>query len=418
MKKLSLALIGAGDRGYHCYAPYVRENPWKAEFAALAETDAEKRNSFGNDFGIPEELRFDDFHKMLERPKLADALLICTSDRLHFEPAMLALEKGYHIMLEKPMSAKLDECTALAAAAERYNRVFILCYVLRYTAFFSAIRKIIDSGQIGGVNSIVHMENIPLVDQVHSFTRGIFRNTDVACPIILSHCCHDLDVISWFAGARCKKVSSFGSLSHFRKENAPAGAPERCLDGCPESERCPYYAPNYYLTENTGWPASTIGADMSFEGRLAALRTGPYGRCVYRCDNNVADNQTVIMEFENGVTANFSLQPFASANGRTLKITGTKGEIRADMEKNSIEVYDIASGQRHGIAVPPSRYKYGGGDHGIMEYFITEAAKGAEGGRTSMESSIESHLIAFAAEESRKKGVVVNLDDYRKGFHA
>jgi predicted dehydrogenase len=413
MKKLRLALIGAGDRGYHCYAPYVKENPWKAEFTAVAEMDAEKRKSFGDEFGIPENMRYGDLFELLKQPKLADALLICTSDKQHFKPALAAMEQGYHIMLEKPMATELGECIELARAAEKYQRIFILCYVLRYTAFFTTIREIIDQGRIGSVNSIVHMENIPLIDQVHSFTRGIFRNTAVACPIILSHCCHDLDLISWFAGAKCKKVSSFGGLSHFRSENAPKGAPQHCLDGCPESGSCPYYAPNYYLTENTGWPVSTISTDMSFEGRMEAIKTGPYGRCVYHCDNNVADNQTVIMEFENGVTANFSLQPFASANGRTLKILGTRGEIRADMEKNLIEVFDISSGRRSSIAVPPSRYKYGGGDHGIMEYFVREAAKDSKSGRTSMVNSIESHLIAFAAEESRQKGIVVNLDDYR-----
>lgn len=413
MEKLRIALIGAGDRGADCYAPYIKENPWKAEFVAVAEMDNQKRKRFAEEYNIPENMRFTDLFELLEQPKLADALLICTSDKLHFKPALKAIERGYHIMLEKPMSTDLDECIQLAAAAQKYNRVMILCYVLRYTAFFTAIKKVIDEGRIGKVNSIVHMENIPLVDQVHSFTRGIFRNTDVSCPIIIAHCCHDLDIISWFAGAKCKKVSSFGGLTHFRKENAPQGAPVRCLDGCPHSGNCPYYAPNYYLTEDIGWPTSTISTDMSFEGRLEAIRTGPYGRCVYHCDNNVADNQTVIMEFENGVTANFSLQPFASANGRTLKILGTRGEIRANMEKNSIEVFDLATGQISSIAVPASRYKYGGGDHGIMEYFVEMAGKGKIGGLTSMESSLESHLIAFAAEESREKGTVVNLDDYR-----
>lgn len=414
MEKLRIALIGAGDRGFHCYAPFVRENPWLAEFVAVAETDPAKRDAFGDAYGISPDRRFDDLFAMLGRPRLADALLICTSDRLHYRPAVAAMELGYHIMLEKPMSTGLDECIALASAAKQYDKVLILCYVLRYTAFFGAIRAILDEGRIGAVNSIVHLENIPLVDQVHSFTRGIFRNTDVSCPIILAHCCHDLDVISWFAGAPCRKVSSFGGLTYFRAENAPPGAPARCLDGCPHRDACPYYAPNYYLTENTGWPTSTIGTDMSFEGRLEALRTGPYGRCVFHCDNNVADNQTVIMEFENGVTASFSLQPFASASGRTLKILGTKGEIRADMEKNAIEVFDILTGQRSTVAIPPSRHKYGGGDHGIMEYFVKTALENGQGGRTSMDSSIESHLIAFAAEESREKGVVVDLRQYRE----
>ena len=415
MKKLRIALIGAGDRGFHCYAPYVGENPWQAEFVAVADSDEKKRNSFGDAYGVAPAMRFADLSEMLNRERLADALLICTSDKLHFQPAMRAVERGYHIMLEKPMSTEPGECLALAGAARNYGRVFILCYVLRYTAFFSTLSRLLAEGRIGEVNSIVQMENIPLVDQVHSFTRGIFRNTDTACPIILSHCCHDLDVISWFAGAKCQKVSSFGGLTHFRSENAPPGAPKRCLDGCPHSEACPYYAPKYYLTENVGWPTSTIGTDMSFEGRLKALETGQYGRCVYHCDNNVADNQTVIMQFTNGVTASFSLQPFASANARTLKILGTKGEIRASMEANSIEVFDIASGRRDHIVVPPSRRKYGGGDYGIMEYFVNEALRDGRGGRTGMDSSLESHLIAFAAEESRARGAVVDLDQYRRG---
>lgn len=414
MKKVKIALIGAGDRGMNCYAPYVLENPWKAEFTAVAEMNPEKRRIFAERFHIRKENCFSDFNDMLAAPKLADAVLICTSDRLHYAPALKAMEKGYHIMMEKPMSTTPEQCMTLWTAAQKYQKMFILCFVLRYTEFFGTIYKLIQDGRIGRVNSINHMENIPLIDQVHSFTRGIFRNEETACPIIISHCCHDLDIISWYAGSRCKKIASFGGLTYFNSKNAPKGVPERCLDGCPEADRCKYYAPNYYMTEDIGWPTSTIGTDMSFEGRLKALKEGPYGRCVYHCDNDVADNQTVIMEFENGVTANFSLQPFASENGRTMKIVGTKGEIQADMEKNTIRVFDLFTERREILKVQPSRYKYGGGDHGIMEYFIHAVANEEQGGRTSMDSSIEAHMMAFAAEESRKKGVMVDMDAFRE----
>ena len=412
MEQVSVALIGAGDRGFHCYAPYVTENAWKCRLVAVAEMDDAKRGACGDAFGIPENMRFKDMYDLLAAPKLADALLICTSDKLHFKPAIQAIERGYHILLEKPMSTTPAECIALERAAHGYDRMLILCYVLRYTEFFSTIRDIIDSGAIGDVNSIVHMENIPLTDQVHAFTRGIFSNTSAAGPIMLSHCCHDLDLISWFAGARCTKVASFGGLTHFCSKNAPESAPLRCLDGCPWADACPYYAPKYYLTKDTGWPTSTICTDMGFEARLHALRTGPYGRCVYHCDNNVCDNQTVIMEFENGVTASFSLQPYASANARTLKILGTKGEIRANLDLNELEVTDILLGQKKGYRLRPSKYKYGGGDHGVMEYFIDGVSRAKQGGRTCMTSSLESHLIAFAAEESRTKGIVVNMDAF------
>lgn len=409
MKKVQVALIGAGDRGFNCYAPYATENPWKMEFTAVAELNDEKRRQFGDQFNIPEERRFRDLYDLLKHPKLADAILICTSDKLHFKPAMLAVEKGYHIMLEKPMSNDLAECVELVKAAKSHDKMFILCYVLRYTPFFSTIHRLINEGRIGSVNSIVHTENIPLIDQVHSFTRGIFRNTDASCPIILSHCCHDLDLISWYAGSKCTRVASFGGLTHFRSENAPEGAPDYCLDGCPHSHVCPYYAPKTYLTEDTGWPTSTICTDMSYGARIEALKNGPYGRCVYKCDNNVADNQTVIMEFENEVTATFTLQPFASSNGRTLKITGDKGEIRANMDKNEIELFDHYTGVKESLSLTPSRYKYGGGDHGIMEYFIAMVANNGSGGLTSIENALESHLIAFAAEKSRLTGAIVDV---------
>lgn len=418
MEKIRLALIGAGDRGFHCYAPYVLENPWKAEFTAVADANEAKRNQFGEQFNIPVSHRFKDFNELLNGPKIADAILICTSDKLHYVPAMKAMEKGYHILLEKPMSTTLEECMSLWAAAKNYDKIFMLCFVLRYTEFFMTIKQIIDDGRIGEVNSIVHAENIPLIDQVHAFTRGIFSREEVACPIVISHCCHDLDLISWFAGSKCRKVASFGGLTYFSKKNAPAGAPERCLDGCKYSSQCNYYAPNYYLTEDTGWPTSTICTDMSFESRLEALKTGPYGRCVFHCDNDVLDNQTVIMEFENGVTANFSLQPFSGKNGRTLKIAGTKGEINADMEDNTIELYDIFTKRRELMKIQPSRYKYGGGDHGIMEYFTTHVANGGTGGRTNMEQSIEAHMMAFAAEKSRKENQVVELNKIRETFKA
>ncbi len=414
MKKVTLALIGAGDRGMNCYAPYTLENPWKAEFVAVAERDPEKRRQFAESYHISPKYCFDDFEEMLKGPKVADAVMICTSDQLHFKPAVQAMEKGYHIMMEKPMSTTPEQCMALWKASRTYDRMFILCFVLRYTEFFSTIYQVIKSGRIGMVNSINHMENIPLIDQVHAFTRGIFRKAETACPIILSHCCHDLDIISWFAGSRCKKIASFGGLTFFCEKNAPEGSPKRCLDGCPVSSQCKYYAPNYYLTEDIGWPTSTIGTDMSFEGRLQALQASPYGRCVFHCDNDVADNQTVIMEFENGVTANFSLQPFASESGRTMKITGTRGEIQADMEKNIIQIFDHLTGRIEHMQVKPSRYKYGGGDHGIMEYFIDQVSKEAQGGWTSMDSSIEAHMIAFAAEKSRKESVVVDMDTFRK----
>ena len=294
--------------------------------------------------------------------------------------------------------------------------MMILCYVLRYTEFFLALKHLVSGGRIGKLIALQLNENIPLIDQTHAFTRGIFRNEDIACPILLSHCCHDLDIISWLMDSPCKQVSSFGGLTYFTASNAPKDAPERCMDGCPHSSECPYYAPDIYLTDDTGWPTSTISADMSLEARERVLDITTYGRCIYRCDNTVADNQVVMMQFENDATAVFSLCPFTGTDGRMLKIMGSHGEIRADMAENIIEIYELASGRRDTVHIQPSKYKYGGGDYSVMDYFVRKVAQGGSGGRSSMQRSLESHLIAFAADRARLNRRVVDMSEYLRSL--
>jgi predicted dehydrogenase len=228
-----------------------------------------------------------------------------------------------------------------------------------------------------------------------------------------------MDLLYWFAGAGCRKLSSFGSLTHFRKEDAPPGSPLRCLDGCPHEKACPYYAPKIYLTADAGWPASVISTEKTIEARLEALTSGPYGRCVYHCDNDVVDHQVASFEFENEVTAAFTMCAFSEDVGRTIKLMGTRGVIRGSMGKNEIEVYDFQSGRVDLIQPPSSKYRYGGGDYGIMDYFVNLArSDGDEEGLTSASASLESHLMAFAAEKSRLESRTVHMEDYRSSLRA
>jgi predicted dehydrogenase len=396
------------------YAPYATSNPHRLKFVAVAEPDDTRRNRFSDTHDIEGGLRFRDWKELLRESRRADAALICTQDRMHYEPALAALRLGYHVLLEKPMSTDPGECVRLGQLSRELPNRIIICYVLRYTRFFRTIRGLLDEGKIGRVLSIQLAENVPLVDQVHAFVRGNWRSAASSSPMILAHCCHDMDLLHWFAGSSCRTVSSFGSLSHFRRENAPAGAPARCLDGCPHESSCPYFAPRIYLTEDTGWPASVISNDTSIEARLRALREGPYGRCVYRCDNDVVDHQVATFEFENEVTAAFTMCPFNHQPGRTLKLMGTEGEIRASMARNEIEVSRFVSGRRDLIVPPASPHRYGGGDNGIMEYLVNLVRGGADEGLTSAAGSVESHLMAFAAEKSRQDGKTVVMAEYRR----
>ncbi|WP_169083959.1 Gfo/Idh/MocA family protein [Paenibacillus sp. PL91] len=418
MKKVTVAIIGAGLRGVN-YLEYALQHPNELQVVAVAEPVVERRESFQARHGIPDKMCFENWDDFFALPKLADAVLICTQDKQHFDPTMKALEAGYHVLLEKPMSPDAKECLLMGEKASQLNRVFSICHVLRYTNFFSTIKGLLDHETIGNLISITHNENVGFWHQAHSFVRGNWSRKEDSSPMILAKSCHDLDILLWLAGSECVRVSSFGSLSHFTSDQAPAGAPLRCLDGCPVADDCLYYAPKHYLTEDTNWPTSAISNDLSYSARYKALEEGPYGRCVYHCDNDVVDHQVVNLEFANSVTAAFTMSAFTRDVSRTIKLMGTKGEIRGAMEKNEIEVIHFGSGKVERISFEDmgGHVGHGGGDMGLLKDFLKLVREdGKSQGLTSASQSIQSHLMAFAAEQSRTDGNSVNLKDFAKSI--
>lgn len=418
MRKVTIALVGAGQRVLDTYERYALQYPYEVQFVAIAEPRLERREKFKQTHSIPEERCFADWQDLLAQPRLADAMLICTQDRMHFGPAMAALKTGYHLLLEKPMSPEPTECLQLEATAEVSKSIFMLGYTLRYTNLFATIKQLLTDGRIGQLISIQHSENIAYWHYAHAFVRGNWNDSNTSSPLILAKSCHDMDLLLWLAGANCTQISSFGSLSHFTPANAPQGAPQRCLDGCPAARNCLYYAPNFYLTGEKGWPASAISDDTSTQGLLKALQEGPYGKCVYHCDNNVVDHQVVNIEFENAVTAVFSMCAFSNEIKRTITLLGTKGELQGSSEKDrsEIEVVVFSSGERQVITLPigGGPQGYGGGDFGLMKHFINLVrAGGQQSEAPSVAMSVQSHLMAFASEKSRHESKVIKMEAFR-----
>ncbi|MEC0091917.1 Gfo/Idh/MocA family protein [Paenibacillus macquariensis] len=418
MKKITVALIGAGLRGVN-YLRYALQHPHEIKVVAVAEPNGERRENFKERHGLSDEMCFYDWDDLFAQPQLADAVLICTQDKQHFEPVMKALKAGYHVLLEKPMSTDPKECVEMGELAAQYNRIFSVCHVLRYTDFFSTIKRLLDSNVIGKLMSIQHNENVGHWHQAHSYVRGNWRRKDESSPMILSKSSHDMDILYWLTGSSCTRVSSFGSLSHFTSAQAPDGAPLRCLDGCPAADECLYYAPKQYLTENTDWPTSAISNDSSYESRLKALQEGPYGRCVYHCDNDVVDHQVVNLEFENGVMAGFAMNAFTKDISRTIKLMGTTGEIRGAMEKNEIEILHFGSSKVERITFEEvdGLAGHGGGDMGLMKDFVKLVREGSSGqGLTTASTSVQSHLMAFAVEKSREEHRVIELKEFEESL--
>ncbi len=420
MNKVKIALIGAGLRGQG-YTEYALDHPDQLQVVAVADPNQARREKMQLHHRIEESMCFTDWQDLLSRPKLADAVLICTQDRMHYEPTMQALDAGYHVLLEKPMSPDPKEVVAMGEKAKEKGLVFSICHVLRYTDFFGTLKRLLNEGAIGKLQSIQHNENVGYWHQAHSFVRGNWRNSRQSSPMILQKSCHDMDILLWLAGADCVRISSFGSLSHFHPGNAPQGAPKRCTDGCPVADSCLYYAPNIYLQEDPGWLGAAISDDPSLEARKQALEEGPYGRCVYHCDNDVVDHQVVIMDFVNEVTAAFTMTAFTKQTSRTLKLMGTAGEIRASMENNEVELIRFDEDKPRIIPLDQAEHGqsggHGGGDGGIIADFVRLVREeGKAKGLTSAEESVQSHLMAFAAEHARLTRQVVRLSEFKQSF--
>ncbi|MBY9002784.1 MAG: Gfo/Idh/MocA family oxidoreductase [Candidatus Lokiarchaeota archaeon] len=465
-------LIGAGNRGMTVYGQYALENKEKLRFVAVAEPISSRLEKFASLHDIPQELCFNTWETLLVKEKLADVAFICTQDQLHIEPTIMALERGYHILLEKPMAHTLDGCINIIKKVEETGNILGIGHVLRYTDFFSKIYHTIKQGLLGEIINISHRENVSWYHIAHSFVRGNWRKIEESSPMILAKCCHDLDILFWLVGSQPKKISSFGSLKHFKRENAPGGAPDFCVEGCPIENSCLYYAPRIYieiepilqilqhsqkkfykfasnllrnhprslkklskiikslkpLVNWKDWPVEPMYfgqpeesvQDYSNEARMAILKRSPYGRCVYKCDNDVVDHQIVNIEFENDVTASLTMHGFSDREGRTLRIDGTKATLIGEFGDSYQQIllrdhYSPSEETIFKMDLSSDSSGHGGGDYVLIEKYI-DAILDPNNPQplTNARESMESHLMAFAANESRLNGKVINIKNFRE----
>ncbi len=406
------AVVGAGLRGQFAYPPYTKEKGG-LKFVAVADINPGRVESFKKEYQIKDEFCFKHADELLAQPKLADAILIATMDQDHYEEVIQAIKLGYDILLEKPISPRLKECLEIEKLAKEYNAKIIVCHVLRYTPFYKKIKALLDNKILGQLINVEAMENVGHWHQAHSFVRGNWRNESASSPMILQKCCHDLDIYTWLIDSEAEQLSSFGDLTYFKKENAPEGAPRCCLDDCLNRNHCRYDVYKTYLTENTDWPTNAIGTDMTIEGRTKSLRETMYGRCVFHCDNDVVDHQTINIKYKNGVTMVFTMTAFTEDCNRTLRIMGTKGELKASMNEGFIEVTEFLNGTKTTYPIENTSKGHGGGDFGIMEDFIAYINNEMDNSNP-ISASVHSHVLAFAAEESRKKKKIVMIEEFVK----
>ncbi|KAI9282527.1 hypothetical protein BC943DRAFT_328979 [Umbelopsis sp. AD052] len=422
---VTAVVVGAGSRG-RGYADIAKVKPTWMKIIGVAEPNDEKRALFAAAHDIAPEDIFDDWRPLAAKGKIADVVFICTLDDQHYEPAIAFASLRYHIFLEKPMSTNIDECAKITDALEKAGTVCAIGHVLRYSPFHRKIKEILDTKELGDILNIQHVEPVGWYHFAHSYVRGNWRNERSSTFSLMAKCCHDVDLLRWWTGLPFAKVSSFGSLTWFKQENKPkeAGDAKKCLD-CKLQDTCPYSAKTIYLKNR--WHTSVLAPSGKLADIEDAVKSGPYGRCVYEMDNDVCDNQVVNIQFEKGdhTTPTATLTMIATSNAlceRKVRIWCSNGDIEADEENASIQITNFSTRQTRSINPYSSTQAvggHGGSDMGIMRAFILAVDAYKRGDHSTAQKlippireSFTSHLFVFAAEHARQTSGVVDVQEY------
>lgn len=415
--KLKVAILGFGGRG-KMYAQVIKGMPAEYTGVAVIDTNPEKLAVAKDLLDLDDNALFANLDDFLAAPKVADYLFVCTQDKDHILHAIPALKAGYHLLLEKPIACSVQDCLEIEKVAKEYDRKVAVCHVLRYSAYYEKIKELMQSGVIGKIIAIDQVENVGYWHQSHSFVRGDWRRKDESTPMILAKCCHDLDIAVFLADSQCEQVSSVGKNYFFNKDNAPQGATEYCVGGCKAKKDCPYDCEKLYINNirrlpkraiRGMWPQSRLMSDgiVTIPKLEQAIRETRYGKCVFLSDNDVVDYEVATMQFANGIASTLTMTAFSNRCYRETRIRGTLGELVCNMDKGLIIL--SVFGKKDKKVRLLGMDAHGGGDRKL----IAALAKGTN--RTDITMSIESHLIAFAAEESRlQDGKPIKIDTLRK----
>ncbi|CAM3799502.1 Gfo/Idh/MocA family oxidoreductase [Pontibacter korlensis] len=414
-KPVTAITLGAGSRGT-VYGNFAAKFPDQLKIVGVAEPNPYRNSKYSEKHQIPKKHRFDTWEQVFKRPKFADAIIISTPDALHYTPCMKALEMGYDVLLEKPIAPTEQECRDILEMTKKTGRIVAVCHVLRYAPYFVKMKELISQGAIGEVVSVQHFEPIEHLHMAHSYVRGNWHNSKETTPIILAKSCHDLDIIKWVINKPSQRIAAMGDLKWFRKENAPEGSTARCTDGCKVERECPYSAVRHYHDDRKRLYVMDLPEDKSKHSEVIMdrLKTTNYGRCVYRMENDQPDHYVTTIQFADNVTASFSMEAFTSYHGRRTRIMGSMGDMVGDMDE--LVVTDFRTKKELKLvpkAEDVENYKnsgHGGGDWLLMRDFVQAVAQQDPSLLTStIDESIESHIMGFMAEESRKQNKIMPI---------
>ncbi|KAL7419291.1 hypothetical protein Q5752_006128 [Cryptotrichosporon argae] len=418
---VSMIIVGAGGRG-QVYASYALAHPDEARVVGVAEPRAHRRKVLSRAHHIPAENQWEDWKELVARGRVADAVVIGVLDALHAPLVTAFAAQGYHILCEKPMATTIDDCVKMVREVQAAGDiVFGIGHVLRYSPYNQAVKAVIDSGALGEIVNIQHMEPVGNQHFAHSFVRGNWKNEDATSFALMTKSCHDIDILNFYlSGLKPAKVSSFGSLHLFKpsKKPAAAGSAHRCLE-CAYEPSCAWSAKKVYVDaldqpKSEKWARTFVDKDvLDIESVLDELKTSPYGVCVYEAGNDVVDHQVVNIEYENGVTASMTMSAFSERIcERITVIQGTKGELVGDMTTFTIFDFLTRTSTKHEPPVLPGGH--GGSDTGFSQAFWSACHKNDQARLgVTPEDILDSHLLVFAAEQARLESRVIDYAEFK-----
>jgi len=411
-------IVGAGRRGIDIFGEFSKRNPNLLSYVAVVEPNKKRRDYFGDSHNINPNRRFNSLNELFKKKQEVKVAINATNDKSHYETTELLLQNGFHVLLEKPIATTYEECEKLEKVALQNKRILMICHVLRYSPFFKKLKNLINSNEIGKLKKIDLIENIGHSHFVHSYVRGNWNNSKTSGPISLTKTSHDFDIIAWLLDfEECTDLFSYSTKISFSKENAPGKVPTHCLKGCDFQENCRYYAPNYYLNPKVkNQRKRAVSINMSQNEIKESLKEGQYGRCVYRCDNDVPETQITTMQFSNNAVANLIMSSDQEESTRRIKIKGEKRTIEGTLVEGELIIKKNNETTKK-IKISMENNSHGGGDFPLIYDFLIAIKKSINFERTSVTNSLFSHKLAFEAEKSRqdyilkiKKFILKNKD--------
>lgn len=425
-RPITAIIVGAGHRSF-VYSELAKTNPEMLKIVGVADPNPIRRKKAMDYFGFKEDMCFENAEELAKKGKLADTVINGTMDEQHLETAVPLLDAGYDMLLEKPFAPNEEEMRQIVNCAKKNNSKVMICHVLRYTPFYYAIKERIVNGEIGDIINIQTTEHVSYHHLSTSYIRGKWANSDKChTSMLLAKCCHDLDIIMWMMSeTKPKQISSFGGKFQFKPENAPKEAGTICMKDCPLVDTCVYNTKRLYIDHPDRWAFYVWDAlegkkNISIEDKIALMKSdSPYARCIYKCDNNVVDHQSVLINFESGATGTHNMVGGSAEPRREIHIIGTKGEIFGNFEESKFTVLKIdpspdAHNEECDVEEVDLRVTgdmvgayggHGGGDERLAADFV-KFIRGEKPSLacTSIFDSVAGHLSVYLADKSRENG--------------